>query len=82
MNPVDWNEYEPAFPDFLPPVQKRELTKDEAVERLEGVLKAAGIKISMYGCSCCGEFSVTFPDGATCDDNQVGEIEADGYTRR
>jgi hypothetical protein len=79
MTPIEWNDSEPGFPDHLPP--KPEITKEEAIERIEGVLKAAGIKASLYGCSCCGEFDVTFPDGATCSDTSIGSIEVDGYTR-
>lgn len=82
MTPIEWNDSEPGFPDFLPPLPKPPvLDKDEATERLEGVLKAAGIKLSMRGCSCCGYFSVTFPDGSTCEDIEVGAIEVDGYSR-
>jgi hypothetical protein len=80
--PIEWNDSEPGFPDHLPTkLEKREISHEEAIERIAGVLKAAGIKAYMYGCSCCGEFSVTFPDGATCDADQVGLIEVDGYSR-
>ena len=43
-----------------------ELTEDEAMSRLDGVLKAAGVTLSIGGCGCCGSpvVGVRFPDGA------------------
>lgn len=45
-----------------------EITYDEAMTRLKGVLKANFIKLKVGGCSCCGVFEVEFPDGATFED--------------
>jgi hypothetical protein len=85
MNPVDWNEYEPTFPDFLPPVEKPQpvvLNDADAQSRIEGVLKAAGIKVRIGSCGCCPPWMVaTFPDGAVFD-GDIDTIAADGYTRR
>lgn len=56
-----------------------ELTREEAVERIEGVLKAAGIKIEVGGCSCCGVFDVEFPDGAKFYDDSF-YLKCDGLS--
>jgi hypothetical protein len=58
------------------------LNYEEAVERIKGVLEAAGITGRLGGCSCCGEMDLTFPDGATYEDNQVGYIEFDGLSHQ
>lgn len=82
MPPVTWNESEPFFPDFLPPVETTELTEEQATERLKGVLEAAGITGLLSGCNCCGDMTLTFPDGATYHGNEVGYIEFDGLSHQ
>jgi hypothetical protein len=76
MTPIEWNDSEPGFPDHLPPLPPvLHINDTECRARLQGVLKAAGIKIWF-----CGSMDVTFPDGATfADDGLI--IEADGYSR-
>ncbi|MBW7970971.1 hypothetical protein [Bradyrhizobium sp. BR 10289] len=77
---VEWNDS--GFPDHLPAVEPHKLTAEETTERLEGVLKAAGIKIKLGGCGCCGSpwVEATFPDGATADVEHIS-LEVDGYSR-
>jgi hypothetical protein len=83
VTPIEWNDSEPGFPDFLPPKPApKKLTLEETKERLEGVLKAAGIKIKLGGCGCCGSpfVEATFPDGATSDVDDL-KLDVDGYTK-
>jgi hypothetical protein len=84
VTPIDWNDSEPAFPDFLPPLQKRELTREEVVARLDGVLKANGITVSLQSCGCCGgvEMKVSFPDGAVADLEHFNEDLGGEFPRR
>jgi hypothetical protein len=78
--PIEWNDSEPGFPDHLPP--KAELTPEDAQARIEGVLKAAGIRVHIGSCGCCPPWMrVTFPDGATFE-GDIDHIDADGYTHR
>lgn len=79
MTPVEWNEFEPTFPDFLPPKPEPvKLTEAEVRERIKGVLEAAGIE-----CLITGRISALFPDGAKCSYTHLC-VEADtrGYLGR
>jgi hypothetical protein len=78
MTPVTWNDSEPGFPDFLPPKPAPvRLADDEAVQRLKGVLEAAGIELDGF----LEAMDVKFPDGAVAV-LDWRYIEANGYTRR
>jgi hypothetical protein len=57
------------------------ITQEEAQERIAGVLKAAGIKAEIAGCSCCGIFDVEFPDGARINTDEVW-IKCDGLSHQ
>jgi hypothetical protein len=82
---VEWNDSEPTFPDFLPPLPpKREITYAEAAERIERVLEAAGVKLKL-GFSNYDywlDMDAEFPDGARFVGVGAFSIEARGYTRR
>jgi hypothetical protein len=61
VTPIEWNESEPGFPDFLPPKpEPQRLTEEEVVWRIKGVLKAAGIEAFITD----ARISAVFPDGA------------------
>ena len=73
--PVEWHDNEPTFPDFLQP---RKLTAEEAVARIEGVLKAARIDVAIGGERRGRAWMIaTFPDGAEFDGN-IDTIVSDG----
>jgi hypothetical protein len=76
QRPVEWNDH--GFPDFLPPLQHTRLTHAEARERLEGVLKAVGIKA---GLSVDGIVHLTFCDGAKYSGTRL-DIECDGLSHQ
>lgn len=48
-----------------------QLTREETIQRLDGVLKAAGVTLELGSCGCCDGVvaRATFPDGS------VGEHE-------
>lgn len=75
--PVEWHDNEPTFPDFLPPLPPKPLwlTPQEGCARLEGVLKAAGIKAYFRA----EDVEITFPDGERCLDDFT--VMVDGYSR-
>ncbi|MHC2284455.1 hypothetical protein [Bradyrhizobium barranii] len=78
--PVEWHDNEPESPDFLPP--KREMSLVEALERLEGVLKAAGIRADIYNHNEGVDIDLTFPDGATFKrSSSIFILDVDGYSR-
>jgi hypothetical protein len=83
---VEWNDNEPMFPDFLPPIKKPEpvkLPRAEAERRIEGVLEAAGISLDLFACEGgTVELIATFPDGATYECDGAINLLAEGYTRR
>jgi hypothetical protein len=57
----------------------KKLTGEEARERIEGVLKAAGIRVSMWS----GDdiiIDAEFPDGAQADCVETPAIVADGLS--
>ncbi|MCP1937369.1 hypothetical protein J2R95_003164 [Bradyrhizobium japonicum] len=57
--PVEWHDNEPEFPDFLPPIKRKPvLSREEATQRLTGVLEAAGITAALFGTAL-----ISFPDG-------------------
>jgi hypothetical protein len=74
MTPVEWNDSEPGFPDFLPP-KLPWMTPEEGCARIEGVLRAAGIKAYFRA----EDVEITFPDGELCLDDFT--VLVDGYTR-
>jgi hypothetical protein len=79
MTPIDWNDSEPGFPDFLPPEKPtpKRLTASEAQERLSGILNAAGV----YADISTSYAYIHFPDGARFSESQLN-IRAEGYTNR
>jgi hypothetical protein len=82
--PVEWHDNEPTFPDFLPPKpEPKQLSREEAEARLEGVLEAAGISLDLYA-SEGGMVDViaTFPDGAAFRETDRINLLAEGYTKR
>jgi coenzyme F420-reducing hydrogenase gamma subunit len=55
------------------------ITQSEAIERIEGVLEAAGITVSIGTCGCDTGFEAEFPDGAWAKTLcEAFEIECDG----
>jgi hypothetical protein len=77
MTPVEWNDSEPGFPDFLPPItRKPEITREQAEWRLKAVLEAAGIIANFYGSAL-----LSFPDGVVYGPAEF-TVNAEGYTRR
>jgi hypothetical protein len=59
------------------------LTKDEAIERIEGVLKAAGIKLELATTYDGCDFIAEFPDGAKYEGFDVGVyIKCDGLSHQ
>lgn len=88
MTPVTWNDNEPEFPNFLPPLEPKPtvfLTATQARERIEGVFKAAGVKIDVftyadYGYPSYMEVTAIFPDGAEFSGDIEG-LDTDGYSR-
>lgn len=78
MTPIEWNDSEPGFPDFLPPLPKnaQDLTPEQAKERLEGLLEAAGVSAAIFGYAF-----IEFPDGKVLQPANVF-IDAKGYNRR
>jgi len=59
------------------------ITKTEAIERIEGVLKAAGIKAYIYTSLDGVDISLEFPDGARFDADETGlYIECDGLSHQ
>lgn len=78
MTPIEWNDSEPGFPDFLPPKpEPKRLTASEAQERLNGILNAAGV----YADISTSYAYVKFPDGALFSESQLN-IMAEGYPER
>ena len=74
---IEWNDSEPCFPDFLPPLPKRLwLNPEEIRERIEGVLQAAGIKAYFRAT----DVEITFPDGERGLDDF--NVYVDGYPQR
>jgi hypothetical protein len=56
------------------------LTREEAETRIEGVLKAAGIKAEIWAIGEA-EFTVEFPDGATySNEDESVHIMCDGLS--
>jgi hypothetical protein len=78
MTPIEWNDSEPGFPDFLPPAPThRRLTEKDAAWRLKGILEAAGVDADIRT-----EYAyVKFPDGAVFSEAYLS-IDAAGYTPR
>jgi hypothetical protein len=76
--PIEWNDSEPGFPDHLPPVPKKPLwlPPAEIRERIEGVLKAAGIDAYFNAT----DVEITFPDGARGLDDF--SVYVKGFERR
>jgi hypothetical protein len=79
MTPVEWNDSEPGFPDFLPPkpTGRRHLSDTEVRERIEGILKASGIKIQCVLLDVCAHF----PDGTYAFTDGI-DVFADGLNFR
>lgn len=78
---IEWNDSEPTFPDFLPPLEPKptvHLTAAQAKERIEGVLDAAGIAVDVWIEST---WKMEFPDGAKCYEENF-YIESTGYPKR
>lgn len=58
------------------------ITREEAEERIAGVLKANGIRADIFACSCCTQFDVTFPDGAIMETDDGISIKCDGISHQ
>lgn len=60
------------------------ITREEAIARIEGVLKAAGIKLSTGSFGCCGGTyaDVEFPDGAKGENLEGFDIDCDGLSHQ
>jgi hypothetical protein len=88
MTPIEWNDSEPGFPDHLPPEKPSNpvvvaLTRQEAEERIERVLEAAGISLDLFAVEGgVVDVIATFPDGATYTNNFAINILAEGYEIR
>lgn len=57
------------------------ITYNEARDRFEGVLKAAGIKVELYGEGRYSFFDVEFPDGAK-HSSYGFQIKCDGLSHQ
>jgi hypothetical protein len=76
MTSIEWNDSEPGFPDFLPPItRKPALSREDAELRMKGVLEAAGIIASIYG-----TVLISFPDGVVYGPGEF-TVNAEGYQR-
>jgi hypothetical protein len=59
------------------------VTRDEAAERIEGVLKAAGIRVEITTTHDGVDFIAEFPDGAKYEGFDVGlYIDVDGLSHQ
>jgi hypothetical protein len=82
MTPVDWNDNEPTFPDFLPPsTPNARLTQDAAQARIKGILEAAGVRGAIVVGPAGSYVYLDFPDGAVYSECGLF-VSAEGYTRR
>jgi hypothetical protein len=76
--PIEWNDSEPGFPDFLPPqTDPVALMPEQVAERIKGILEAVGVDVYITG----ARISARFPDGAGCCYLPF-EVNAQGTTRR
>jgi hypothetical protein len=82
MTPVEWNDSEPGYPDFLPP-KPVTLSRADAEDRIERVLAAAGIDVDIWALEGGSvDFTATFPDGAVYEGRDIINIVALGYSHR